>query len=138
MSSALPSELSSRLVEPTGIEPAPPGLPGALHELRPLAFVWRNADTQSAPCPPGSGEPGHRAERKRPRESMQREAKKRPRPMLVRFIRRCVSLSTRWLGEVQNANDHEREGARTSGVTNLIVAVPAMEPCSCDIAFSPT
>jgi hypothetical protein len=27
-----------------------------------------------------------------------------------------------------NDNDHEREGARTSGVTNLIVAVPAMSP----------
>jgi hypothetical protein len=34
----------------------------------------------------------------------------------------------------RNANDHEREGARTSGVTNLIVAVPATEPCGFNIA----
>jgi hypothetical protein len=29
---------------------------------------------------------------------------------------------------LQNVNDHEREGARTSGVTNLIVAVQATAP----------
>src|SRR5215475_14143150 len=32
-SCALPTELSSRLADQTGIEPAPPGFPGALHEL---------------------------------------------------------------------------------------------------------
>ena len=31
-----PTELSSRLVEMTGIEPVPPGFPGALHEPHPL------------------------------------------------------------------------------------------------------
>ncbi len=34
----------------------------------------------------------------------------------------------------KNANDHEREGARTSGVTDLIVVVPATEPRGCHIA----
>jgi hypothetical protein len=46
---ALPTELSSRLVEMTGVEPAPPGFPGALREPHSLPFVRRNAVTQSAP-----------------------------------------------------------------------------------------
>jgi hypothetical protein len=33
----------------------------------------------------------------------------------------------------EKTDDHEREGARTSGVTDLIVVVPTMEPCDCDI-----
>ena len=34
----------------------------------------------------------------------------------------------------KNDYDHEREGARTSGVTDLIVVAPATEPFSCNIA----
>src|SRR5882672_10083182 len=37
----------------TGIEPAPPGLPGALHELHSSSFVQRNTDTHCAPRQPG-------------------------------------------------------------------------------------
>jgi len=51
------------------------------------------------------------------------------------FFRRPPPLRRRQAPVRQNANDHELEGARTSGVTDLIVVVPAMEPCGCDIAL---
>ena len=35
----------------------------------------------------------------------------------------------------QNAYDHEREGARTSGVTDLIVVALTTEPFGCNIAI---
>ena len=35
----------------------------------------------------------------------------------------------------ENANDHEREGARTSGVTDPIVVVIATEPCGYNVAI---
>src|SRR5262245_35085849 len=60
-----PSELSS-LVGSTGLEPVPPGFPGALtHELRSVhAFVQRNTATHCVPRQPVPHEPAHGADRR--------------------------------------------------------------------------
>ena len=36
---------------------------------------------------------------------------------------------------IQGLNDHEQEGARTSGVTDLIAVVLATEPCGYNVAI---
>ena len=46
-----------------------------------------------------------------------------------------VTPARREFWRSENANDHERDGARTSGVTDLIVVVPAMEPRGCHITM---
>ena len=115
----------------------PPGLPGALHELQSLTLRLAEHGRALRTAPAGFSEPEHKAARKEARELEAKRGEIKTATMLVKnSLRRCGASGTGTTPHPcpENDYDHEREGALTSGVTDLIVVAPATEPFSCDIA----